>query len=190
MTPRRRSERGYTLVELMVVIIVLGLLATGVYVTWEAVVPRTKLNTAVRELAATLQETRSDAISRGVPFTVEYYFEPEGERPRGYRVVTPFRAGGAGGLANSTEARFAKAWKALPDNIEFQSITVNGQLYTKGSCEVRFDARGSASDHTIVLVQQPYRNNIFTIEVQALTGLIQFHPGEFIRDLPEDADFE
>jgi hypothetical protein len=39
-------------------------------------------------------------------------------------------------------------------------------------------------------VQQPYRNNIFTIEVQALTGLIQFHSGEFVRDLPDDADFE
>ncbi len=173
----------------MVVIIVLGLLATVVYVTWEAVVPRTKLNSAVRELAATLQETRSDAVSRGIAFTVEYYFEADETHPRGYRVVTPFRAGGAGGLAADTEERMALAWKALPEQIEFQSITINGILFTKGRCEVRFDARGSASDHTIVLVQHPY-GNTYTVEVQALTGFIQMQPGEFLRNAPKDSDFE
>lgn len=183
-----RASRGYTLIELLLVMVALGLLATVVYMSWEAVLPRTKLNTAVRELAATLQETRSDAISRGVPFTLEYYFEEEQGHPRGYRVVTPFRAGGAGGLATDREDRLAMAWKHLPENIEFQSITIDGTLYTKGRCDVRFDPRGSASDHTIVLVQKPYENT-YTVEVQALTGFIQMQAGEFVRASPKDSDF-
>jgi prepilin-type N-terminal cleavage/methylation domain-containing protein len=186
---RVRATRGYTLIELLLVMVALGLLATVVYVSWEAILPRTKLNTAVRELAATLQETRSDAVSRGIAFTVEYYFEEEETHPRGYRVVTPFRAGGAGGLAADNEERLALGWKRLPENIEFQSITINGILFTKGRCEVRFDARGSASDHTIVLVQRPF-GNTYTVEVQALTGFIQMQPGEFVRNAPKDSDFE
>lgn len=168
--------------------VALGLLSTVVYMTWEAIVPRTKLNTAVRELAATLQETRSDAVSRGVPFNVEYSFEESREHPRGYRVVTPFRAGGAGGLAASWDDRLALPWKRLPENIEFRSITIDGQIHTKGVVVVRFDPRGSASDHNIVLVQMPYENT-YTVEVQALTGFIHMQAGEFVRQLPKDADF-
>jgi Tfp pilus assembly protein FimT len=173
----------------MLVLVTLGLLATVVYVSWEALLPRTRLNTAVRQLAATIQETRSDAISRGVPFEIEYYFEADETHPLGYRVVTPFRAGGEGGLAAWDEDRLALEWTRLPDGVEFQSITVNGSVVTQGRCQVHFDSRGSASDHAIVLVQRPY-DNLYTIEVQALTGLIQFHDGEFRRETPEDKDFQ
>jgi len=189
MNATARRSSGYTLIELMLVIIALGLLATVVYMTWEAVLPRTQLNTAVRELAATLQEARSDAVSRGVDFTVEYYFDEAEGHPRAYRVVTPFRAGGKGGLAAYDEERLALGWKKLPANIEFQSITINGELFVRGSCAVRLDARGSASDHTIVLVQRPY-SNTYTVEVQALTGFIHMQPGEFVRESPKDSDFE
>jgi hypothetical protein len=187
--PRRTRTRAFTLVELMLVVVTLGLLATVVYISWEALLPRTRLNTAVRQLAATIQETRSDAISRGVGFTIEYYFEADATHPRGYRVVTPFRAGGLGGLAAWNEERLALEWTPLPDGVEFRSITVDGGEYSRGRCEVHFDSRGSATDHTIVLVQHPYEN-LYTIEVQALTGLIAFHDGEVRRTLPEDKDFE
>jgi prepilin-type N-terminal cleavage/methylation domain-containing protein len=186
---RRGSRSAFTLIELMLVILTLAMLSTIVYVTWEALLPRTQLNSAVRELASVLQETRSDAISRGSEYWVEYYFAAEDDHPRGYRVVTPFRKGGVGGLAAWDEERMALDWKPLPDNIEFRSITINGVLFSNGRCEVRFDARGSATDHTIVLVQKPY-DNVYTIEVQALTGTIAFHDGEFVRQPPEDKDFQ
>lgn len=185
----RSRSAGFSLIELMLAILVLALLSTLVYVTWEALLPRTRLNSAVRELASTLQETRSDAVSRGGEFRVEYYFEAEDGHPRGYRVITPFRAGGVGGLAVNDEERMSLDWHELPEGVEFQSITIAGQVINRGRCEVRFDPRGSASDHTIVLLQQPFEN-IYTIEVQALTGLIQFHDGEFQRRPPEDRDFQ
>ena len=185
---RAGGRAGFSLVELTVVITILAVLSTIVYVTWEALLPRTQLNSAVRELASTLMETRSDAIARGAEFRIEYYFEDEESHPRGYRVVTPFRAGGIGGLAAWDDERLALPWKPLPDNVEFRSITINGQVFNRGSCEVRFDSRGSGTEHTIVLVQKPY-DNVYTIEVQALTGMIQFHDGEFLRQTPEDKDF-
>ena len=188
---RSAGRQGFTLIELMLVLVSLGMLATIVYVSWEALLPRTRLNTAVRELAATIQEARSDAIARGAEFWLEYYFEAEDGHPRGYRVVTPFRAGGEGGLAAWDEERLALSWQPLPDGVEFQSITIDGVVYNRGRCEVRFDSRGSASDHMIVLLQRGSDwQNFYTLEVQALTGLIQFHDGLFERQVPKDRDFE
>jgi Tfp pilus assembly protein FimT len=176
------------MIELLLVVMALTLITSLVWMTWEAVLPKTQLTTAVRELAALMQETRSDAVSRGSPYTVEYYFEADATHPRGYRVVTPFRKGGGGGLAAGDDERLALAWNPLPDNIEFKRIIIDGVEHTRGRCEVYFDPRGSASDHTVVLEQKPYEH-FYTIEVQALTGLIQFHEGEFVREPPHESDF-
>ena len=184
-----RGARGFSLIELMGVVALLAILATITTVSWRALVPRTKLNSAVRELAAALHEARSDAISRNAEFEIEYYFEATSEHPRGYRVVTPFRREGGAGLAAHPEDRFARAFVALPSDVFFKRITVQGEDYLRDSVSVRFDPLGAASDHQIVLAQTPYENNLYTLEVQALTGLIQFHDGEFRREPPDEADF-
>jgi Tfp pilus assembly protein FimT len=172
----------------MVIVVLLGILASLIYVSIQSLLPRTQLNSAVRELSATLHEARSDAISRNAEFRVEYYFEKSDDHPRGYRVITPFRAGGGGGLAAFDEERLARAWHTLPDSVQFSKITVNDEEHTTGQVVVRFDPLGAASDHSITLLQMPYEN-VYTIEVLALTGLIRLHDGEYQREYPKDADF-
>jgi prepilin-type N-terminal cleavage/methylation domain-containing protein len=190
--PRRNPSAalrlGFTLIELLGVMVILGLIASIAFVSYEALVPAAILNSAVRELASTLQETRSEAIARSQPFWIEYYFESTPEHPRGYRVITPFRVGPQGGIAIREDERLALPFKPLPENVEFQEIAVNGISQTKGQVVVRFDPLGTATDHAIVLVQKPY-DNVYSIEVQALTGLISFHEGVFRREAPKDADF-
>lgn len=183
------GRAGFTLVELMVILVILGMLATLTVITWQSVLPRSELNSAVRELAAKVSEARSDAIARNAEFLIEYYFEETDSHPRGYRIVTPYRLGPQGGLAVSDEERYALQWSVLPATIYFKSITVNGTRYDSGSVTVRFDPLGAASDHLVVLEQKPYEN-FYTIEVLALTGLIQFHDGEFAREMPSEADFK
>ncbi len=190
--PRKCAAAGgraaFTLVELMVMVIILGMLATLTLMTWRSVLPSTELNSAVRALASTLSEARSDAIARNAKFEVEYYFEETAAHPRGFRVITPFRVGGQGGLAYEDEERLARSWIELPESVEFQAITIDGKTYTTGRVTVRFDPLGAASDHTIVLVQPEYQNH-YTIEVLALTGLIRFHDGVFQREPPQENDF-
>ena len=176
------------MVELMVMVVLLGIIASLIFVSMQSLLPRTELNTAVRELQATLHEARSDAISRNAQFRIEYFFEANEGHPRGYRVITPFRAGGEGGLAAYDDERVAREWHTLPPSVEFKNITVSNEDYNTGQVVVSFDPLGAASDHTITLVQHPY-DNVYTIEVLALTGLIRFHDGEFKREYPEDSDF-
>lgn len=179
---RTLARAGFTLVEMMGVIVILALVATIVSVNWNAMVPRANLHAAVRALASTLSGTRSEAIARNATFQIQYDLEQQR-----YRVVTPFRQEGEG-LAIGEEDRRALQWTPLPKGVQFQVITIDGVEYRKGIVYVRFDALGTASGHTIVLVQMPYEAK-YTIEVQGLLGLIDYREGVFTRPPPKESDF-
>lgn len=164
------------------VLIVLGLMASLVTINWRSILPKTELHSSVRELSATLQGTRSDAIARNAVFELQYDLDEHR-----YRVVTPFRAGG--GLAPSSEERQALEWHPLPPSVRFGSITVGTDVFEKGIVLVIFDPLGSASGHVVVL-EQPADDNKYTIEVQGLLGLIDYHEGLFERPPPKEDDFK
>lgn len=180
---------GFSLVELMGVIVVLGLMATMVAVSWESVLPRAELNKAVRELSSQLYSVRSDAIARKARFELQYSFEAAEGRPTGYRVVSPFRADGKGGLAALEEDRLAFPWQPLPESVVFKRVRVNGVDFSAGVISVFFDALGTSTDHLVVLEQQP-EGALFTIEVLALTGDFRLHEGEFVREPAVESDFQ
>jgi Tfp pilus assembly protein FimT len=182
--PGRAQERsaGFTLVELLGVVIVLGLIATLVTVNWQALLPRQQLNSAVRALAAALQGARSDAIARTLEFRVQYDLDDQR-----YRVQTPFRLGG--GIAVDEDERYSLEWIDLPQSVRFKSVLLAGEEYTSGIVQVSFDPLGSANGHVVVL-EQPAYEALYTIEVQALTGLISFREGFGLREAPAPADFE
>lgn len=174
---------GFSLIEMMAVLVLLGIIATVVTVNWNAILPKAELHSAVRQLSSTLSGTRSEAIARSATFQVQYDVDQNR-----YRVVTPFKTEG-GGLAVSDEDRRASDWTPLPSSVHFQAITVDGIEYTKGLVFVRFDALGAASGHTIVLEQLPHKNR-YSIEVQGLLGLIDYHEGVYARTPPNEADFK
>lgn len=181
--PLAHSERaGFSLIEMMGVLVILALVATIVTVNWNAILPRADLHAAVRTLSSTLSGTRSEAIARNARYQIEYDLELQR-----YRVLTPFRIDGAG-LAVGEEDRRALQWTALPKGVQFQSIAIDGVQITKGHAYVQFDSLGTASGHTIVLLQMPYENR-YTIEVQGLLGLIDYHEGLYAREPPKEGDF-
>ncbi|MEO7155230.1 MAG: hypothetical protein ABI054_11325 [Planctomycetota bacterium] len=189
MPPPTSSRAAFSLVELMGVIVVLALMATMVAVSWQSVLPRAELNKAVRDLSSQLSAVRSDAISRKARFEIQYSFTADENRPVGYRVVSPFRANGRGGLAAREEERLAFAWHELPASVHFKRIRVDGQDVTDGVISVYFDPLGTSTDHLVILEQLP-SGDVHTIEVMALTGDFRLHDGEFVRELPQESDFQ
>lgn len=182
----RGNSAGFSLVELLAVIIVIAMMATLVAVDWRAMLPRTELNSTIRTIATTISGTRSDAIARNAEFGILY--DLEGNR---WRVVSPYMTGG--GLAPNFALRHAFAWTDCEPSVEIESITVEGQQYLENPTDqglfISFDPLGGASGHTVVLTQPVYDNH-FTIEVLGLTGLIRMHDGYFTRTPADDANFE
>jgi type II secretion system protein H len=170
------------MVEILAVLVILGLVAALVSVNMEAILPRAQLHSTVRRIAAEIQGARADAISRNAVFKIEYDLD----RHR-YRRITPFRLGG--GFAATEEERIAFSWIELPESVRFDRIQIDGVEYASGMVFVRFDPLGAASGHIVRLVQNPHDQR-YTIEVQALTGTIDYHEGTFERLPAVERDFE
>jgi len=177
-----RSRAGFTIIEMMGIALILGLVAGMVMISWEAVVPHTRLSSDVRTLGSTLYGTRSDAIARNAEFQI--YYDLDEER---YWILSPYREGG--GMALAGEERVIVREERLSDGIEFVDITIDGETYSDGQVFVRFTPTGAASDHTIVLHQAQF-DRYYTVEVLALTGLIRFHDGIVQREIPREGELD
>lgn len=176
---------GFTIAELMVVVLIMGLISYTVSVSFEALLPRERLNHTVRKLSAELFSTRSDAIARSAEFWLEYDLDEQR-----YRVQTPYRVGGGTMLQDfdDVDEQFMLPWQVLEPGIEFAAVHIAGEEYTDGQVMVRFDPLGGASDHLVILTQ-PEFDNFFTIEVMALSGFVRLHPDVHVREHPDDTDF-
>lgn len=190
MNPKARSagrRAGFTLAELMVVAAIIGMMTYAVAMSFDAIVPRERLNTAVRNLTAMLRDARSNAISRNLPFLIEY--DLPGRR---YRMLTPFLSEGRllrEGVDDDA-LRVGSQWAILPDGVEFSVLNVAGENYVgELPYRVLFDARGSATEHLVILTQPTYEA-FYTIEVLALSGHFRMHDGVWQRDLVSDQDFK
>lgn len=183
MRPRIQGgpRAGFSMVEVLGVLLILGMVIGVTSISWQSLLPRTRLNTDVRVLSERLQGTRSDAISRNLTFHILYDLENQK-----YWVETPFKL--EGGLAGAEDERVNVMETNLSDGVTFASVTVDGETYSDGIRSVRFDPLGASNDHLIVLYHEAF-DRFFTIEVLALTGMIRFHTGEYVREPVSDNDF-
>lgn len=175
------ARAGFSLVELLVVVAILGMLAGVATISWRSVLPRTALNTDVRVLASRLSATRSDAISRNAIYQIVY--DIDNDR---YWVRPPFDA--EGHFEPNEEERAQLFMTPLRQGVRLRQVTIDGETYDDGLVKVRFDPLGASNDHTVVLHHEPF-DRYHTIEVLALTGLLRFHDGIVEREAPSDGDF-
>ena len=189
---KRLGRAGFTLVEMMVVIIIVGSMVSVIAMNWQKIMPRTQLGASVRALSNTLASTRSEAITRNNEYRIIYDLDEQR-----YWVETPFLK--EGGLAlqripgeedpEEENARILTSLTLMKNGVSLSSVTIDEEVYVDGQCYVRFSPQGSSSSHTILLHHASTQRN-YTIEVLALSGQIRFHDGVFNRDEVDDGDFE
>jgi prepilin-type N-terminal cleavage/methylation domain-containing protein len=183
--PSPPRAAGFTLVELMVVVLILGLMGGVAVMSWAALLPNQQFNSAVRNLSEVIYGTRSDAIAHNREFRIYYDLDQET-----YSVRTPFKLGG--GFA-TTEEDEDHLWTHETDlqesGIDLLQIAVDEQVFTDGRVQIPFQPLGAASHHTIQLRQTLFERD-FTLEVLPLTGEIRMHDGLFAREPVDEGDFK
>ena len=176
------STSAFSLIELLGVIAVMGLIIGTVAVNMMASLPRAKLNATVHDIAAAVSGARSDAIARNGEFRIYYDLDANS-----YQVRSPLRIDGT--RAQVDEERHIVKQVRLPESIDLARVTIDGIEYEDGIVFARFSPLGSATGHTINLVQAPSREAT-TIEVLTLTGLVRFYYHEYQRPPVSEEDFE
>lgn len=176
---------GFTLVELMVVIVILGLVGGVAISSWASMLPQQEFNTAVRNLSEVLYETRSNAIAQNREYKILYDIENDT-----YRVRTPFLYGGGFATTEDDEDRlFIEQTDLGEKGIDLVQITIDDRKYTTGVVEVRFYPLGASSYHTIQLQQKLFERE-YTLELLPLTGEIRLHDGFFERTPVDGGNFK
>lgn len=173
------------MIEIMAVIIILGLIGTIAMVAWQALVPGTKVNAAIRDLSEALAGARSEAIARNSRF--EIYYDLDQER---YWVRTPYRLGGGLATAADDEQHLVRDDTLLSDaGLQIKEVKIDDESYVDGQVFVRFDPLGASSAHTVVLYHEQFKAT-YTIEVLPLTGEVRVHDGLYERPMPREGDFD
>lgn len=86
---RRHPAAGFTLIELMVVLAILGLLLALVPSSLSVVIPGQRLRAAAYRLADDFKDARARAVLSGAPTTVPIALVEEGDRAGEDRVRLP-----------------------------------------------------------------------------------------------------
>lgn len=184
---RPQSNRsGFTMAEILVVIVILGMISGVVVVSWKAILPNQRVRSAVRNLSEVLYGTRSEAIAFNREFRIYYDLDNES-----FSVRTPYLIGGGFALTDDDEDRlWTNENDLLSAGLYIDSVTIDEETYTTGLVFVRFDPLGAGSSHTVVLQSDLFEDNFYTVEVLPLTGEIRFHDGAWQREPAEDKDFD
>jgi type II secretion system protein H len=70
---KMQLRKGFTIVELMVVIAIIGIMATVASFAWQRYVNNTNLRTAARELAADINSMKAKAVSKtDTDYTIDF----------------------------------------------------------------------------------------------------------------------
>lgn len=177
--PDLRGRRsGYTLVEMLVVVLLMGIFVSLAVTRLDNLQPRTRLHAAARELAGTIQTARDQAIltSRhcGLRFDLshgQYWMvlaSPTGET-QSFFVES--------GDEIEEKGREKLSRHRMPRGVRFRDLQPAGaSVATSGVLAVEISPLGAFSELLFHLENE--EGEIVTLRVNGLTGLPEFYEGE------------
>lgn len=174
----RKSARagGFTLVELIVVIVIIGLMAMITVTKLDFLVPKYRLRGAAREVGSVLGLGKAHAASNGR----DVYFEVDLARG-GYWLLAPFPKEEIGDTPSTDVGGRPLEYqpiyqRSLPDGIQFTDVILGDKdKTTDGRTRARLSALGS-SQHIILNLRNDEGKEL-SVKLNGFTGLISYVEG-------------
>lgn len=171
---RGRLEAGFTFLELVLVIALIGILFSISFISLKGMTPKYRLRSAARGLGSTIERIRLMAVSRGEWMGIHYVFEPpptaDDAEPRPYyQVIAP------GEYADQPlEERPLLSRKELPTGVRFRHVLLaSNQAVDVGTWDILFSPSGNTGSHIVLLEGEDDR--VQALKFNAVTGLIDFY---------------
>lgn len=186
---RRRPMRGFTLIELSLVCVILGLFLVLVVGSLDGLVPSAQIKKAGSDIGNMIEMGRSMAAAKRVNFAVVYDLDadefwmlvPKPDRDGNYQTANS-------GDDGDNEIRQKSFVTQLPQNVKFKDVQL-GENFKKenGKVKIEISPLGTASGH-IVNLHNEKTGQQYAVELNALTALVSFH--QKYTDFSEVEDFD
>jgi len=168
MRARGRASGGFTLIELMAVIVILGIGVSFTLVRLDGLTSASRLRASARKLAGFLAFARDLSIAGGRPVYVYYDLD------RHVYYLTK---------AHDADSRRLLRWleeyespQTLEDGVRFEDLLWEGvPPSTRGIEYISFTNRGAAQSHIIHLKNEDGERA--SVEVNGLTGYMEVRKG-------------
>lgn len=158
--------RGFTLLELVLVLALLALAATIVAVNMDALVPSSELASAAQRIMATIAHARAEAALAGADGAVEYDFSAKCVRAL---VPAPRRTDGRAPELVTSDFR-----ADLPEGVALEAVLVSaGRPSSRGTLRIKVRHAGGMTAHVVHLAGGD--GLVYSIEVHGPTGLATLH---------------
>jgi len=165
-----RRTAGFTLIETVLVVAIIGIFMTVVLPTLENVSPVYRLRSGARLIAAEIEAARTWAISKGKPYALHYDLNE-----RRFWMIWPPKP-------EDPEAPLEDRPKApavdLPSGVQIREIIfADGTTIGFGPVDILFDPFGTEGSHIVVLSNEDRGGGTLSVKFNAVTGIVDFHPG-------------
>jgi type II secretion system protein H len=169
---RSVRQRGFTLLELMVVLLIASLLVHLAFVNIGAMIPQSQIESVANRLRANLDYIRSEATLQGMNYSIR--FDLTNDR---YQVVPPVEKVLAEGMPPDTEL-LALDWTPIEDRVDLIGFQVgSGQATRRDYVMVTFDAFGYTADSALFLQHKDDKHLVYSIQIPGLGGEIKVVSG-------------
>ena len=163
---RRYGRAGFTLIELMVVIIIVGLTLSIAVTQIDFLSPRSRLSAGARTIASSIILAHNRAVVLGKSVVIQYNLA------KGYhRLLLP--------PTGPDQPPQQLGIQMLAQGVSFTAIiTATGKKYTPGvdlTVEISLSPMGTVMGHVVHLSND--RGDKVTIEVNPITCLVQIKDG-------------
>ena len=182
---QRRAIKGFTLIELAVVILIIAVIAAAVAPNLDRLSPKYSLRAAARGIASTIEECRSQSIVKGKTYSLVY--DLDNQR---YWILMPEKLDEFGEpLDDEREPVVPK--KILPKGIRIEEIiTADDTNHSSGEMQFDLSPFGNTGSHVVVVQYQEEDDMRIWVRTNALLGFTTFHYKEtgFVQYEPEEDD--
>ena len=179
--PGGAQQDGFTFLELMLVLLVLGIVFSIGVVKMTGTLPRYRLRTAARDIGMQVEDTRLIAISRGSWTGIRYHLD---EDRCGYQILPPAPRDYPDEPVEEREP-FERIFFEHPDGnralypgVRIISIEMRGsnEVQTSGIIDVYFSPTGTEGSHIVRVAHQ--EGVVYSVTFNALTGTVDFFEQE------------
>ncbi|HTE05663.1 MAG TPA: prepilin-type N-terminal cleavage/methylation domain-containing protein [Planctomycetota bacterium] len=180
-----RAPRGFTLVEIMVVIAVIGLAMSVIFSGSKSLLPQTRLRATAREMGSALEQARTQAVLVQEPILFAYDIEHGG-----YESYYPYERddkGDAIGPGRTPVQDFTR----LREGVALRKVRLPGSaVRDMGVVTLTISPLGRIPPHEVVLYNPDYPDTeVVTLRVSGLANRTAVLEGDDVMPAPEDVDF-